>query len=685
MGLTRSSVGIDVASELTYYKKNNSNEKVIALAGSPNVGKSSIFNLITGLHQHTGNWTGKTVQTASGTVTYNGCKYTFVDLPGCYSLKSKSKEEEVARDFLCSNIADLTIVVCDATMLERNLNLVLQIKEITENVIVCINLMDEAEKMNIRIDVNRLSVLLDSTVITTIAHDKSCRKIVLNAVSNHKSISSENYVPFLTYPDYIEGILKVFSEQYNGTACQNRINALSDLENNKLNIYGKTPQEINDDIIYTILKKAKQISTECIKKGNSKLFDKQYKIDKILTGKFFGFFTMILLLLVVFWITIIGANYPSELLNKLFLSLEKHIYNAMTYVKIPPLICDMTVNGVYHILTKIISVMLPPMAIFFPLFTFLEDLGYLPRIAFNLDKCFKKCSACGKQALTMCMGFGCNAAGVVGTKIIDSPREQLIAVITNCFVPCNGRFPAIISIITMFFVSNTGGIIHSLLCAVFLTLFILIGIFMTLLVSKTLSRTVLKGVPSFFILELPHYRKPQMLKIIVRSIFDRTLFVLGRAICVAAPAGLIIWIFANINLADGVSILSHISSFFDPFGKILGLDGVIITAFILGFPANEIVIPLIFMMYMSQGTIADIGDISSLKSILVENGWTYITAVNTILFMMMHWPCSTTCLTIKAETKSVKWTIVSILIPTLCGIGLCILSNLILNSISFLL
>lgn len=313
----------------------------------------------------------------------------------------------------------------------------------------------------------------------------------------------------------------------------------------------------------------------------------------------------------------------------------------------------------------------PAMAIFFPLFTLLEDAGYLPRIAYNLDKPFKRCCACGKQALTMCMGFGCNAAGVIGCRIIDSPRERLLAILTNNFVPCNGRFPTLIAVLTMFFVGTAGGFFDSVLSAVLLTAAIVLGVVMTLLITRLLSKTVLKGMPSSFTLELPPYRKPQIGKVIVRSIFDRTLFVLGRAVCVAAPAGLLIWLMANVTVGDA-TILNHCADFLDPVGKLMGLDGVILLAFILGLPANEIVVPIIIMTYMAQGSILELSDLAAMRALFVDHGWTWITAISMMLFSLMHWPCSTTLITIKKETGSWKWTGVSFLIPTVCGIVCCI-------------
>ncbi len=674
MGLTRKSVGTNLLNNLTEYRKNNNN-KIIALVGNPNVGKSSLFNQITGMKQHTGNWPGKTVMSAVGSCRIDKKEYIFVDLPGCYSLKSNSPEEEIARDFITSDLADITVIVCDATSLERNLNLTLQITEITDNIILCVNLMDEARKKHIDIDLKALSDELGIKVIGCVAHKKSSVKKVLDTISNYSIDNICNNSPCIVkYPDYIEEIISHLSEEYNDTPKKNRLSAIKSLEKTNLIICEKTPTEIKNDISYTISYTAEKIAEKCVKNNIDYTSTKEYKIDKFLTGKFWGFLSMFCLLVLVFWLTISVSNYPSSFLSDLFLSFEKPLYDFLIRSKIPIALCDMTVYGVYHILTWIISVMLPPMAIFFPLFTLLEDIGYLPRIAFNLDKCFKKCSACGKQALTMCMGFGCNAAGVVGCRIIDSPRERLLAIITNSFIPCNGRFPALIAVITMFFVGKNKSFFSNAYSALILTAFIILTIIASLLVSRLLSKMLLKGVPSSFTLELPPYRKPQISKLIIRSVFDRTLFVLGRAVVVAAPAGLFIWLISNIEI-NSISILSHIALFLEPFANLMGLDGIILTAFIIGFPANEIVLPLIVMMYMSSGTLSETGDLYSLKELLISNGWTYITALNTIIFMLMHWPCSTTCLTIKSETKSIKWTMISIIIPTICGILMCILIN----------
>ena len=622
MGLTKSSTGTGACDTFLNFKADE-NEMVVALAGNPNVGKSTVFNELTGMHQHTGNWPGKTVSGAVGKCSFCEKEFTIVDLPGCYSLMAHSPEEEVARDFILSGKAKAVVVVCDATTLERNLNLVLQTIQITPKTIVCINLIDEAEKKKIKIDEDALSELLGVPVVKTSARSRRG----------------------------LDELLKKIEEI------------------SKIEICKEKKEELT---VSELIKRAEEIAKKVVILENERYDERDRKIDKILTGKW-GFLVMTAMLLGIFWLTIVGSNYPSTLLSKFLFATEEWTYNGLTYLKCPYIIREMLVHGVYRMVVWVTSVMLPPMAIFFPLFTLLEDLGYLPRIAFNLDRCFKKCSACGKQALTMCMGFGCNAAGVVGCRIIDSPRERLIAILTNNFVPCNGRFPTLISLISMFVISSTG-IIESFSSAFVLLLVILLGILMTFLASKLLSVTVLKGVPSSFTLELPPYRVPQIGKVLVRSVFDRTLFVLGRAITVSAPAGFIIWLMANVSVC-GETLLTHLGSFLNPIGNLMGLDGIILMAFILGFPANEIVIPIMLMVYLSQGVLTEVPNISELKSILVSNGWNIVTAINVMLFSLMHWPCSTTLITIKKETGSMKWTLLSALLPTVFGLAFCVFIN----------
>ena len=679
-------------------------EKVVALAGNPNVGKSTIFNALTGLKQHTGNWPGKTVECAKGNVEDKGNKFQLVDLPGSYSLLAHSEEEEIARDFICFERPDAVIVVCDGTTLERNMNLVLQIMETTKNVILCVNLLDEAKRKNIEINLNKLSDILKIPVIGTAARSgKGLEKIFPSLYELFSNKEDDIYI--VRYPEELEREISILQEDLekflpdtlNARWATVRVleddksffESLSKYENidlsvhknldekikaSRLRLQDKTYnlEKIKDSIVEAFVNNAEQICKETVIYKNKNYNQKDRKLDKLFTSKTTGFLIMFLLLLGVFWITIAGANVPSDLINKLLFSWEDNILAFLKNIGLPKSIYGPLVFGVYRVVAWVISVMLPPMAIFFPLFTLLEDFGYLPRVAFNLDKYFQRCNACGKQALTMCMGFGCNAAGVTGCKIIDSPRERLIAILTNNFVPCNGRFPTIIATITMFLVMGFGGgFLSSLFSAFILALVIILGVFITILASKILSETLLKGIPSSFTLELPPYRAPQVGTVIVRSIFDRTIFVLGRAVVVAAPAGIIIWILANINFGD-MSILNHLVNFLEPLARLMGLDGVILTAFLLGLPANEIVVPIMVMTYLSKGSLLEIDDINVMRNLLVNNGWTIITAINVILFSLMHWPCGTTLLTIHKETGSIKWTVISFLLPTVFGIVSCI-------------
>lgn len=679
------------------------NNRIIALAGNPNVGKSTVFNALTGLHQHTGNWPGKTVSNASGYFNFNNLTYKIYDLPGIYSILAHSEEEFVARDFICFGGSDVVVIVCDAGCLMRNLNLVLQVCEITDKVVVCVNLLDEAKKKKIDVDLNKLSDLLGVRVVGTSARsnvglDELLSNIDLTFGESRKSKK-------VRYNQYVEDAIKVISDAIilDDSSINKRWVALNllrddellrdkieeelmiDLSDEKIDNSIKqarsllldgdiTINEIDDVLTESINNEASLISSKVVSYLNEDYDKKDRRLDKILTKKSTGIPIMIILFAFIFWLTITGSNYPSMFLQSVLFKFENVLFNFFSYLHIPNFVNEALTHGVYRVLAWVVSVMLPPMALFFPLFTILEDIGYLPRIAFNVDGIFKKCKTCGKQALTMAMGFGCNAVGVSGCRIIDSPRERLIAILTNSFVPCNGRFPILISIITMFLVGVEGGFWNSLLGVLILMMVIGFGIFMTFVTSSVLSKTLLKGVPSSFTLELPPYRRPQYGKVIVRSIFDRTLFVLGRAITVAIPAGLVIWCLANINI-NGGSLLSILSNVLDPLGKLLGMDGVILLAFILAFPANEIVIPIIIMSYMSTGNLVDISNLSTLREVLVSNGWTWVTAVSVMLFSLMHWPCSTTCLTVKKETSSIKWTILSIVIPTFCGVVICLIFN----------
>ena len=620
----------------------------VALMGNPNVGKSTIFNGLTRLRQHTGNWAGVTVSCAMGQFSYGGQDFSAVDLPGIYSFDTRSAEEELTKDFILNEDYDFLLVVCDATCLERGLYLLSQAAGLLEHreeagpmpqAVLCVNLCDEAEKKGIRIDFKALERSLGIPVTPC------CGRTAKGLLTLKKLLASL------------------------AASCPCACASCS-----LGSPYRRLPSAFSP----------KDLAAQAVTYTKEHYRKREERLDRILTGPFTGTAVMVLLLLGIFWLTITGANYPSSMLWDLFFSLEPRLAEAALSIGLPQWFIDMAVFGVYRVVAWIVSVMLPPMAICFPPFTLLEDLGYLPRAAFNMDGAFHKCSACGKQCLTMAMGLGCNAAGVVGCRIIDSPRERLIAILTNSLMPCNGRFPLLLTMIALL---GAGGgvwaglpmenpVLSSLLTALVLTLFILAAILATLGASFLLSRTLLKGVPSSFTLELPPYRRPQPGKVIVRSIFDRTLFVLGRAVAVAAPAGLVIWLLANLTVG-GESLLMHIAGFLDPLGALMGLDGIILMAFILGFPANEIVLPIILMAYLQSGVLAPMDDKTAILSLLSANGWTVKTAVCMAVFSLFHWPCSTTCLTIKKETGSLKWTAVSILLPTGIGVLLCMLVNLV--------
>lgn len=604
--------------------------RTVALAGNPNVGKSTVFNALTGSRQHTGNWSGKTVACAEGRLRGGGL--TLTDLPGTYSLRAHSEEERAAREFLVSGQACAVVLVADAGCLERSLILALQVLEVQKNAILCLNLMDEAAKKGIEIDVDALERELGIPVIPCAARQGKGLHELEAAIRRAAADENETHPTAIRYPAMDEEL---------------------------------TEEQRDDIATAAAALRAEEIALTCVRQPECACA-RDDRADDVILSRRLGVPLMLLLLAGVFYITLFGANVPSEWLSTHLLALGTPFAGALAKLGLPPFFVSMLTDGLWRVLATVVSVMLPPMAIFFPLFTLLEDAGYLPRVAFQLDHAFQCARASGKQSLTMCMGFGCNACGVSGCRIIDSPRERLIAILTNSFAPCNGRFPLLIFLCSVFFAGSAAG------GALLLTGVIAASVGLTLLVSRILSATVLRGEAVSFALELPPYRMPQIGRVIVRSVRDRTLFVLARAAAVAAPAGVLIWILANVQIGN-TAILSHITAFLDPAARVFGIDGVILLAFILGFPANELVMPLIVMGYLSSGTIASGVDFASFRTLLLANGWTVQTALCTLVLTVAHAPCSTTCLTILRETRSAKWTLAAVLIPAGIGLALCIL------------
>ena len=607
----------------------------IALLGNPNVGKSTVFNALTGLHQHTGNWPGKTVSAASGAYDYAGVRYELVDLPGTYSMICRSQEEAVTVQWLRRPEIACTVVVCDATCLARNLTLVLQAMEVTPRLVVCLNLMDEAKKRGIETDVDLLADCLGVPVVSTAASRGEGLEALRRAVR-----------------DVCDGF----------AVCHPRRTLGQELSAGQL-LCGATQAE-SDAIAAAFVRRAGQIASQ-VQPKKCPALPWQQRLDRLLIRRATGIPIMLGLLFLVFWLTMQGANYPSAALERLFEWFGGIAAGALARWNVPAWLRGLLMDGVYSTVTRVVAVMLPPMAIFFPLFTLLEDFGLLPRIAFLLDHSFSRCGACGKQALTCCMGFGCNAVGVTGCRIIDSPRERLMAILTNAFIPCNGRFPAMIVLLQLFFAGQGRG--SGLLAAALLTAAILLSLAMSMLMSAFLHHTALRGKTSAFTLELPPYRRPKVLTVIVRSLLDRTIFVLGRAVAVAAPAGVVIWALGYFT-AGGQPLLLWAARALEPLGAALGMSGPILLAFVLGFPANELVLPVLLMVLSAAGIAG--GD---LAQTLRAADWTWMTAACVLVFYLFHWPCSTTVLTIHRETGSWKWTALAVALPTGVGVVCCAL------------
>lgn len=669
--------------------------KKVAFAGNPNVGKSTLFNAITHLKQHTGNWPGKTVEVASARIQIHKEEFEFIDLPGTYSLSACSEEERVAAQYLCFHQPDLVVLVCDGCSFERNLYLVLEVLQICRKCICCINLYDECIKNNIQIDLNKLKEELKIPVIFTSARNKQGIDELLELIAKTDEMQENLILPYpkkleipclqlnellkqtdvrLSHPWFAsrllvdtDGTLEGFEKELkiNTDTLKRTVNSIKEqLAHDYID-----EKEIQASFLKQIQDKAARICEQCVTQSKT---PKTYRFDTVLTHPVWGILIMLGFLLMILYLTLKFSNLPSSWLFKILFEFEGTLRSFLISIHTSPYLVRLFTEGIYRTCAWVVSVMLPPMAIFFPLFTYLEELGFLPRLSFNVDKCFKKCGSCGKQALTMCMSLGCNAVGVLGSRIFDSPYERNMAAITASLIPCNGRFPLLISLCTMFFLS--GAFSNSFSQAFLLLCCLLLSFFITLMACKILSKMIYKKASSTFALELPGYRLPKLSKVLSRSLIDRTWQVLKRAVAVSLIAGGILYLCANIPFQN-TTLLWAFADFLDPLAGFFGVNGVIFCALIFAFPANEIIMPIILMLYLSNSSLIEIDNLVQIKEILTANGWTFLTAFNTLILTMFHWPCSSTLLTVYHETKSKTTTFLAFIIPTLIGLILCLITT----------
>jgi len=651
-------------------------EITVALAGNPNVGKSTLFNALTGLHQHTGNWPGKTVERAAGTYEDNKGRVSVVDLPGTYSLWSDSPEEEIAEAYLRGGEAQVVVVVADATALRRNLCLALQIRQLVGRAVLCVNLMDEAQKRGLAVDLQRLEQLLHIPVVGTSARNEEGLEPLCRAI--RRAAEAPPQLPWelrldtaveralhrlMPHVSRHEGLRLLLGGEVPCGAVEEPLRRAQDI----LREAGLEGEALRQSLADAVLRHAEELYSACVRRTGAER-PWQRRLDRLLTGRVTGPAVMLLGLGILFYLTMRGANYPSAVLSRWLLSGQAPLRGLLAGWGAPPWLQGMLADGVYRTTAWVVAVMLPPMAIFFPLFTLLEEMGVLPRVAFNLDRFFRSAGAHGRQSLTMCMALGCSACGVTGCRIIEGRRERLVAMVTNSFVPCNGRLPTLMALTVVFFAPQ-GGFVTA--AAVFVGMMVF-AVAMTWLASRLLSATVLKGESEAFSLELPPYRLPRVGKVLVRSLLDRTLLVLGRAVTVSAPAGLVIWCMANVS-AGGTTLMQLLAGWLELPGRLMGVDGMILLAFLLAFPANEIVLPALLMGYLSGGELVEYESFAQLGQILTANGWTTLTAVCTAALCLLHFPCGTTCLTIRRESGSGKWTVLAAVLPTVMGAAVCLL------------